>query len=104
MEVDPQLAALALDGCLSDAQAWLYAIQSAQPLAESPHFFQGMIAPASMFAVESFACLSQLAGDTAPKASDLGVDFLQSSRHRAKLLDYASVGCVADELLSIGRR
>lgn len=78
----------------------------AQEHPKSALIFNGLIAHASMFVVESHRCLTTLIPDTKSIISSSHSELLRQSRHRAKLLDDSekSIEEVTAELISIAKR
>ncbi len=94
----------ALEACLLDAVALLHLSRSAALHPRAALLFQGFVAHFSMYVVESHHCVTTVAPESRSAFSDLDIEFLRSSRHRAKLLDYRSIGDVSQELLAIAKQ
>jgi hypothetical protein len=68
--------------------------------------FNGLIAHASMFVVESQRCLTKLIPETKEVFSSSHSELLRESRHRAKLLDHSrgSIEEITADLITIAKR
>ncbi len=96
----------ALEACIRDATSFMSVFLKAREHPQAALIFNGLIAHASMFVVESHRCLTTLFPDAQDVFSLHHADLLRKSRHRAKLLDNAekSIEEVTAELITIARR
>jgi len=94
----------AIQACVVDAISLLHLYESARMHPQAPLLFQGLVAPFSMYVVESHNCVTTVDPRLRSWFEDVDVGLLRSSRHRAKLLDYKSISDVTQELLAIARQ
>lgn len=96
----------ALEACIRDAISFMDLFLKAREHPQSALIFNGLIAHASMFVVESHRCLITLFPDAKDIFSIRHADLLRESRHRAKLLDNAekTIEKVTAELIEIAQR
>jgi hypothetical protein len=96
----------ALEACIKDATSFMNLFSKAREHPQAALIFNGLIAHASMFVVESHRCLTTLFPDAQDAFSLHHADLLRKSRHRAKLLDNAekTIEDVTADLIIIARR
>ena len=96
----------ALEACIRDATSFMNLFLKAREHPQAALIFNGLIAHASMFVVESHRCLTTLFPDAQDVFSLHHADLLRKSRHRAKLLDSAekTIEEVTAELITIARK
>lgn len=92
---------LALSSCISDAIGLLHVLRSLSSHPRAPLLLQGLLAPASMYVVESQRCVAALSPQALDSLLAPDVEFLRLSRHRAKLLDYHPIGHVSKQLVQV---
>jgi hypothetical protein len=99
-------AAQALEACVLDALGFKQLLLSAIDHPHAGILIQGLLAPAAMFVVESYDCLTKLIPDSKNTLSCDTADFLRSARHRAKLLNnpQKSIQDVSLELVCIAQQ
>ena len=93
----------AFEACIQDAVTYMNLFSRAREHPEAALLFNGLIANASMFVIESNRCLTTLFPDLRDTLSQNHVELLHASRHRAKLLDYTekTIEEVTGELVAI---
>lgn len=79
----------AFEACIQDTVAFMSLLLKAREHPMAALLFNGLIANASMFVIESHRCLTALFPDLRDVLSKDSVELLHASRHRAKLLDHA---------------
>lgn len=96
----------ALEACVQDTASFMLLFDRIRQHPQSALLIYGVMAPASMYVVESYRCLTILF----PELQDVLIsdysDLLRASRHRAKLLDDSrrSIDAVTEELVAIAER
>lgn len=95
----------ALDACIQDAVSYMILFSRAREHPNAALLFNGLIANASMFVVESNRCLTTLFPELREVISQINVELLHASRHRAKLLDHTekTIEEVTGELVTIAK-
>ena len=95
----------AFDACIQEAVSYMHMLLRARQHPNAPLLFNGLIANASMFVVESNRCLTKLFPDLRDALSQNHVELLNASRHRAKLLDHTdkSIEEITGELITIAK-
>jgi hypothetical protein len=95
----------AFEACIQDAVSYMNLFSRAQEHANAALLFNGLIANASMFVVESHQCLITLFPEFRDVLSQNYIDLLYASRHRAKLLDHAAktIEEVTGDLVTIAK-
>lgn len=93
----------ALEACIQDAVSYMHLFSKARNHPKAALLFNGLIANASMFVIESHRCLTTLFPDISDVLSKDNIELLHASRHRAKLLDYTekTIEEVMGELVTI---
>lgn len=96
----------AFDACIQDAVSYIKLFSRAREHANAALLFNGLIANASMFVVESNRCVTTLFPELRDVLSQNHVNLLHASRHRAKLLDHAkkTIEEVTEELVLIAKK
>lgn len=95
----------AFDACIQDVVSYMSLFLRAKEHPNAALLFNGLIANASMFVIESNRCLTTLFPQLRALISQNNVGILHTSRHRAKLLDYKekTIEEVTGELLTIAK-
>ena len=96
----------ALEACIRDTVSFMDMYLRAREHPQAALIFNGLIAHASMFVVESHRCLTKLIPETKEVFSSSHSELLRESRHRAKLLDNSkkSIEEVTADLVTIAQR
>lgn len=96
----------AFEACTQDVVSFMLLFEKARRHPKSALLFHGMVAPASMYVIESYKCLTTLFPELRNVLSSDHADLLRASRHRAKLLDGAekSIEEVTGELAAIAEQ
>lgn len=96
----------ALEACIRDTVSFMDLYLRAREHPQVALIFNGLIAHASMFVVESHRCLTNLIPETKEVFSSNHSDLLRESRHRAKLLDNSKkpIEEVTADLVTIAKR
>lgn len=96
----------ALEACVRDAISFMELYLRAREHPEAALIFNGLIAHASMFVIESHRCLTNLVPETKEAFTSNHSELLRESRHRAKLLDNSekSIEEVIADLVTIAKR
>jgi len=95
----------AFEACIQDAVSYMILFSRAREHPKAALLFNGLIANASMFVIESNRCLTTLFPELRDVFSQINVELLHASRHRAKLLDHTgkTIEEVAGELVTIAK-
>ena len=95
----------AFEACIQDAVSYMILFSKAREHPKAPLLFNGLIANASMFVVESNRCLTTLFPELRDVLSQIHVELLHASRHRAKLLDHTekTIEGLTGELVRIAK-
>ncbi len=93
----------ALEACVQDSVSYMQLFFKAQNHPKAALLFNGLIANASMFVIESHRCLTTLFPEINDVISKDHVELLHASRHRAKLLDHTekTIEEITEELVAI---
>jgi hypothetical protein len=96
----------ALEACVWDTIGFWQIFQLAMKHPDSGSLFQGLIAPAAMYVVESHNCLTKIVPELKESLPSNMLDLLRTCRHRAKLLNDSrrSLKQVSQEIIYIAQK